>query len=130
MKRPVQYLILVGILMIVAPVIQQRISMFGDPAEVSSHTLRTMCLSVALMALGVVFAWTSTLKLLTNPPRWIFWTLLLVSVWLMTRVLHGELPAVVGFILALRDRGRFYGSTGVDKGTRIAEQEAVTPNGP
>jgi hypothetical protein len=115
--------------MIVAPVIQQRISMFGDPSEVSSHTLRTMCFPVAFMSLGVVLAWTCTLKLLTTPPRWVFWTLLLVSVWLMTRVLYGELPAVVGLMLALRDRGRFYGSTGVHEGTRIAEQ-AVTPNGP
>lgn len=128
MKRPIQYLIVVGVLMIVVPVIQQRISMFGDPSEVTTHTLRIICFPAAFMALGVALAWTGTLKLLTNPPRWIFWTLLLVSVWLMTRVMFGEFPAVVGFMLALRDRGRFFGSTGVREGTRIAE--AVTPNGP
>jgi hypothetical protein len=115
--------------MIVAPVIQQRISMFGDPLEVSSHTLRTMCFPAAIMALGVALAWAGTLKLLTTPPRWIFWTLLLVSVWLMTRVMLGEFPAVVGFMLALRDRGRFFGSTGVHEGTRIAEQAGASNGG-
>ena len=121
MKRPIQYLIVVGVLMIVAPVIQQRISMFGDPSEVTSHTLRTMCFPAAFMALGVALAWTGTLKLFMTPPRWIFWTLLLVSVWLMTRVLYGELPAIAGLLLAFRDRSRFFGSTGAHEGTRIAE---------
>jgi hypothetical protein len=126
MKSPIQYLIVVGVLMIVAPVMQQRISMFGDPSEVTSHTLLTMVFPVALMAFGVALTWICTLKLLTTPPRWIFWTLLLVSVWLMTRVLYGEIPAVVGLMLALRDRGKFYGSTRVHDGT-ISEQ-GITPN--
>jgi hypothetical protein len=129
MKRPIQYLILVGALMIVAPVIQQRISMFGDPSEVTGHTLRSMCFPAAFMALGVALAWTGILKLLTTPPRWIFWTILLVSVWLMTRVMFGEFAGVVGLMLALRDRGRFFGPTGVQGGTKIAERFAA-PNVP
>ena len=128
MKRPIQYSIVVGVLMIVAPVIQQRISMFGDPSEVTSHTLRTICFTAASMALGLALVWTCTLKLLTTPPRRMFWTLLLVSVWLMTRVLYGELPAVVGLILALRDRGRFFGSTGVREGTRIDTNRSKLDN--
>jgi hypothetical protein len=111
--------------MIVAPVIHQRISMFGDPSEVITHTLHGICFRASLMALGVALAWTATLKVLTTPPRWMFWTLLLVSVWLMTRVLYGELPAIVGFLLAFQYRSRFFGSTGVHEETGIAER--VTP---
>ena len=126
MKSPIQYLIVVGVLMIVAPVMQQRISMFGDPSEVNSHTLLTMVLPVALMAFGVSLTWICTLKIFTTPPRWIFWALLLVSVGLMTQVLFGEIPAVVGLMLAFRDRGRFFGSTGVHEGK--SDEQGIIPN--
>lgn len=125
MKRPVHYLILAGALMIVAPFIQARVSMFGDAGEVTAYTLRTMCLSTAIMALGVAFTWTGTLHLRKNPPRWIFWSFLLVATWLMTRVLFGEFPAVVAFMLAFRDRGRFFGPTSVHVGAVFGERVLI-----
>lgn len=125
MKRPIHYLILAGTLMIAGPFIQARVSMFGDPSEVATYTLRTMCLSTAFMALGVALTWTGTLHLLKNPPRWIFCSFLLIATWLMTRVLFGEVPAVVALMLAFRDRGRFFGSAKVQQGAVLGEQALV-----
>jgi hypothetical protein len=125
MKKPIQYFLVVGALMIAAPFIQLRVSMFGDPTEVTTYTLRTMCLSTAFMALAVALIWTGTLHLLKNPPRWLFWSFMLVATWLMTRVLFGEFPAVVAFMLAFRDRGRFFGPARAHEEAVLGEQALV-----